>query len=395
MLTFLLTATLLFAPAEVEVRTLDGRLIAGSLVELDAEHLTVKTVAGNEAVDIGGLMEVVTKDESAAPQTPPSVWLDLVDGSSLAGSAYTATGGKGKLVAAGVEISVPVADIKAVRLQDHNEAMATDWQEIVDKETDSDLLVTRKGDSIDYHEGILRDVTDKVVNFDLDGDILPIKLSKVHGLVHHHPAGRKLSEAICTLTDRAGSRWIVSAIKLGGSELHWTTPAGLEVTRPLDAVERIDFSRGKIVHLGDMKAESALWTPYFGTKKKLASMESFYAPRNNRGLEPDGLRLGGKTYQKGLALHGHTKMVYRLPDGFRRLKATVGVDDRVRPHGNARLVISGDNRVLLETTVTGTDPPKQVDLDITGVRRLSILVDFGEDLGVADHLDLCEARIVK
>ncbi len=395
MLTLLLTSILLVAPAEVEARTLDGRLIAGSLVELDAEHLTVKTADGNESVDISGLMEVATKNESPAPQTPPSVWIELVDGSSLVGSAYTAAGGKGKLVAAGVEVEVPVADIKAVRLQDQDEAMAAEWREILDKDTDSDLLVTRKGDSIDYHEGVLRDVTDKVVNFDLDGDILPIKLSKVHGLVHHHPAGRKLSEAICTLTDQAGSQWIVSTLKLGGSELQWTTRAGLEVARPLDAVERIDFSRGKIVHLGDLEPESALWTPYFGTKKKLPSMESFYAPRRNRGLEPDGLRLGGKQYQKGLALHGHTKMVYRLPEGFRRLKATVGMDDRVRPRGNARLVVSGDERVLLETTVTGTDPPKEVDLDITGVRRLSILVDFGEDLGVADHLDLCEARIVK
>jgi hypothetical protein len=67
----------------------------------------------------------------------------------------------------------------------------------------------------------------------------------------------------------------------------------------------------------------------------------------------------------------------------------------VRPNGNVRLVIQGDDRVLLETSVAGTEAARLVDLDLTGVRRLSILVDFGENLDVADHLDLAEARIVK
>ncbi len=75
--------------------------------------------------------------------------------------------------------------------------------------------------------------------------------------------------------------------------------------------------------------------------------------------------------------------------------ATVGIDDRVRPRGNVRLEIEGDGRPLLDAPVTGADPPRPVDLDLTGVGRLTILVDYGEDMDVADHLDLCDARIVK
>jgi hypothetical protein len=87
--------------------------------------------------------------------------------------------------------------------------------------------------------------------------------------------------------------------------------------------------------------------------------------------------------------------VYRLPGRFRRFKAAVGVDDRVRPRGNVRLVIHGDGRLLLETTISGMDPALQLDLDIAGVRRLAILADYGDDLDLADHLDLCDARVVK
>jgi hypothetical protein len=60
-----------------------------------------------------------------------------------------------------------------------------------------------------------------------------------------------------------------------------------------------------------------------------------------------------------------------------------------------RLLIRGDNDLLLDMPVSGTDAPKPIDLDLTGVRKLIILVDFGDRASLGDHLDLCNARITK
>ena len=160
-------------------------------------------------------------------------------------------------------------------------------------------------------------------------------------------------------------------------------------------VVRVDFSGGKIVFLSDLEPESAKWTPYFGPASVSPILAAYYAPRKDRPLMPGVLKLGEKEYQKGLAVHSRTELVYRLPGRFRQFQAVVGIDHRVRQRGNVRLVVTGDERVLLETAVTGTDDPKSVDLDIQGVRRLGILVDFGENLDVGDHLNLCNARIIK
>ena len=59
------------------------------------------------------------------------------------------------------------------------------------------------------------------------------------------------------------------------------------------------------------------------------------------------------------------------------------------------LVIRGDDRVLLEIIVCGAEPARRVDLYVTDVRRLTILADYGEDFDVGDHLDLCDARLLK
>ena len=134
---------------------------------------------------------------------------------------------------------------------------------------------------------------------------------------------------------------------------------------------KIDFSQGKIVYLSDLKAESVEWTPFIAAGKPLASWSEFFRPRNDQSLRSGPLEVGGKVYKKGLALHSRTTMVYRLPGQFQRFKAIAGIDDRFRPRGNVRLVIRGDDRVLVKLTVAGTDEqPQPIDLDLSGVRRL-------------------------
>ena len=94
-------------------------------------------------------------------------------------------------------------------------------------------------------------------------------------------------------------------------------------------------------------------------------------------------------------MRSRTELIYRLTDKFRAFHALVGIDDRVRDRGNVDLRILGDNKELFSKRITGRDDPLPIALDIQGVRRLTIVVDFGEESDIADHLNLCNARITK
>ena len=394
MWTLLLVTVLAAAPPEVEVQIFGGDAIRGSIVELNDEKVTLQTAAGQVSLEIDKLAAISPKGNGPAAQQP-AVWVELVDGSLLVGQQYAVKDGQARLTTPEGTLELPTRDVLSVRLQAQTEATAPQWTRITEGNIDADLIVIRGDRSLDYHKGVLHDVAEQTVEFALEDEVLPVKRSKVYGLIYRHPEGRQLPEARCRLTDVAGSQWLVRSIVLEKDKLRWTTPAGLTASRLLASVARIDFSEGKIVFLSDLKPESVTWTPFFGAGQTLPALAEFYAPRQDRALGPKPLKLGGKQYAKGLALHSRTEMVFRLPRRFRRFVATVGIDDGVRPRGNVRLVIRGDDRVLLEKTIAGTDPPQPVDLDLSGVRRLAILVDFGEDLDVADHLDLCEARVIK
>lgn len=381
-------------PFEIDV--LGGDPVIGPIVGLDADRLTVEAAQGPVALEMAQIAALSRRGAEVRAGMAPGVWVELVDGSQLVASDYSALDGSVTITGLDGEVTeLPRRDVRAVRLQPQTDAIAAEWSRLLESDFDGDLLVIRKGDTIDYHLGVLRNVTDKVVELELDGDRLPVRRSKIQGMVYHQSAGRSLPDAVCRITDADGSVWQAQSIVLEDEAFRWTTPLGLEVVRPAVRVTRIDFSRGKIVYLSDLEPESTEWTPYFDSGRKLPAMAEFFGPREDRALHPGTLELDGKPYRKGLALHSRTRLVYRLPGRFRRFYSTVGIDDRVRPQGNVRLVIRGDDRVLLEKTIAGTDPVQAVDLDLTGVRRLAILVDYGDGLDVADHLDLCDARIVK
>ena len=59
------------------------------------------------------------------------------------------------------------------------------------------------------------------------------------------------------------------------------------------------------------------------------------------------------------------------------------------------LSIYCDDRLLVESALSGSDAPLPIELDVADVKRLRLVVDYGQNLDTGDWLNLCNARIVK
>ena len=119
--------------------------------------------------------------------------------------------------------------------------------------------------------------------------------------------------------------------------------------------------------------------------------------RVNRSVAGTPLRMGGQTYRTGLGMHSFCELLIPLGDKYSLLVATAGIDDAVRPNGDATITFFGDGRPLGKPIqVTGKNAPQPVRLKLNGVESLLIRVDFGQDgLDFADHVDLVAARLIK
>jgi hypothetical protein len=395
--TLLLLSVLSAATVEVDVQPLVGPSVRGELTSLTAADLNLRTADGEKTFAVRDLLRVTVSGVAKDAAGEPAVWVELADGSQLLATQYTAAQGKAAVDLLGHGgIEVPATAVRAVRWASQPDAIAKQWRDIVAQDAGGDVIVVRRTDTaLDQWEGVLHAVDADVVQFELDEERVSIPRVKLEGVVYYRSAGREVAEPVCQVADRFGAHWNVRSLRLEDGVIQLTSGAGVSFRLPAEQLNRLDFSTGNVVYLSDLEPASVQWTPFFSSSSATSRLSRLFQPRRDASFDGGRLSLAGKTYDKGLAIHSRTELVYRLAEDYRRLRAIVGIDDRVGEAGNVKLVISDDDRVLLEKDVSGKQAPWELDLDIAGVRRLRILVDFGEDLDIADRLNFCEARIMK
>lgn len=386
------------APREVELHTLAGETARGQLTELGRERIVLSADGRARSFRPEDVLQISLVSAAPVRAAAPKVWLTLVDGSTLLGAEFTSTASKAHLsMADGASIDLDSASIATVRLRALTKSTAEQWATILESAHASDLLVVRKDDAVDFLEGVVRDVGAEKVQFELDGEVLEVPRTKLDGFVYYHPGRADLPQVACQITTTDGSQLAARSVSLDDESWRVVTRGGLELSLPAGAIARLDYSQGKVVYLSDLAWDErrSRWEPYFGLATRESALEQFYAPRRDRAFEGPQLMLGRTAFAKGLALRSRTELVYRLPDSFRRFTAVVGIDDAVGDAGDVHVVIRGGERVLYEADLTGRDAAVPLDLDVQGVRELTILVDYGRDGDVADQLNLCDAKVIK
>ena len=120
----------------------------------------------------------------------------------------------------------------------------------------------------------------------------------------------------------------------------------------------------------------------------------------NQSVGGHPITLGGVIYTNGIGTHAIGGNEYNLGGVCSRFHAVVGVDDEVGNSGSVIFQVIADGRKIYDSGIlTGAAPPKTIDLDMTGVRRLIIgVTDTGNDVtgnrNSNDHSDWANAYVV-
>lgn len=121
------------------------------------------------------------------------------------------------------------------------------------------------------------------------------------------------------------------------------------------------------------------------------------SPQANKALGGTPLTMDGKVYARGIGTRSISEFVLDLKGEAKRFRAVVGFDDsanRGKRDGTVRFEIWGDDRQLADTGVMKVgEPPKTLDIDLTGIRTLTLLLDDGGDTSNGDIANWADARI--
>jgi hypothetical protein len=389
----LVCLALLAAPPSFVAVGVDGVETRGPLVEVTADRIVLMS-AGRPVTLATSQVVRLSPSEKSPPSDIVGAHVRLTDGSRIAAGTYTVAGGIATARIGDVPVAFSTDLVHSVRFKQQSHEIAAQWEKILGTPVAADLIVIRDGPSIDYLEGVLGDVTAEKVDFTLDGEKVPVKPARVEGLVYYHARAAAADGAACIVNDTNGSSIGAESLVFAGDRLTLRTPSGVEIALPLSRIATVEFPAQYLSHF---KPEVVAFTPHVKPAAALAALvEKYYRPRFDESLQGGPLRLGDREYSHGLALHSRTELSFLLPEPFGKFTALAGIDDRVRPAGNVRLVIRADDRVVFDRILTGGEEPVPISVDVSGAARLRILVDFGDDgAETGDHLNLVDARLFK
>ena len=393
------TTCLLFAAAalgpSVEVVTLNGEKHAGELKRLTAETLTLGKTGGSVSIPVAELMNVVFP-KFIKPKTAPAavIVVTLRDKTRLLCKQVTTTARRAKLESAAFgTFSVPLTNVAHIRFAGPDPKLDEKWKVLCARTIKKDYLVIPKTNVLDHIDGIVGAITKERIGFTLAGNAVDPPRTSIFGVIYARGSvSPPAAKPLCRVDAAGSDTLLLSSLRYDGTKLSGRLLAGSEVEIPLSSLKAIDFSLGKVKYLSAMEPREVKYTSYFDDKLDVA----LFRYRRDRTYDAGKpIQLAGKKYARGLWIHSRTFLRYRLGRDFRRFKAVMGIDDNAQGNGDVHVVISGDGKILLETDVRKGDKPRTLDIDVSNVRDLEILVDYGRFGDSGDHLDLAEARVIK
>jgi NPCBM/NEW2 domain len=377
-----LHAALALAAPPVDVLRADGQRVRG---ELRQSHpaLVLLTESGVVEIDWPTVMEVQTvppPSVAAAAACSTGLRFELVDGSRFCGRVASA---------AEATVDVTLADDQRARFAPA--ALRRIVQPHAAARGDSPSPEAAQQDRVIVSNGQKEAVIDGVlVRVEADGALFRWKererLIRWDVLVDLRLARPLDSPAAALVHLRRGDRFAGRIVAGDAEHITLRSSAFDSLKLAWTEIERIECSSDQTTFVSAMQPLAYEFEALLGRRWELGL---------DRSLLGGSLRIGGREIPRGIAMHSRARVAYSA-GGFRRFVASVGIDAAAGRQGDAAVAVLGDGKVLFqEVHVRSGDEPREVSVDLDGVRVLELVVEYGADLDLGDHVIWGMARLVR
>jgi hypothetical protein len=190
--------------------------------------------------------------------------------------------------------------------------------------------------------------------------------------------------ALIDLND--GSRCRAKSLRWRDGEFEALTATDARLTINASAVSQIEMSGGRRVWLSELPSVNFECKPYLSKTWPL---------RVDENVMGGPLVVAGRAYTHGLGLHSACRATWNLDGKYHRFRAAVGIDDSAGSLADADVMVWGDGRIVAEFRhLAAGQPPRPVDVDVRGVKDLTVEVGFGRGGHVQDRVNLVDPALI-
>jgi hypothetical protein len=373
------------AVAEDRLVLLDGETVTASISGIAADG-ALSGEGVPQGLDLDGLWRI--ERSAAAPQKPAdaAVIVELAGGGRVLASGVTMADERCHVTWQVAErLSFPIDVLRAIRFEPKVDLEAFD-RALATPSPNADRLFVKADDRVEVVPGLLELLDAEKVVFQFEGQQQTLPRGKLYGIVLAQLAGEQTGAAKCRVELQDGSSLRGTTVTLQSDRLTLQLSAATKVELPWAAVSRVDVRSSRMVFLSDLDPVEAVQQP----------LVTFGRPwQRDRSVGGRSLSLGDRKFEKGLGVHSLCRLSYDAKGTYDQLAAVIGIDAETGGKGDCVFTVLGDGRQLFTARIKGNDPPQELRLDIRGVKQLTLLVEPGEDLDLADHANWCDVRLIR
>jgi hypothetical protein len=235
-------------------------------------------------------------------------------------------------------------------------------------------------------DGLVESLDAQEVAFEWQGKIRKIPRRNLQGIVLAVIGKPPQLERSAQVTFQSGASVLGKIVSLADSKLKMEIAPKVQAVFHWPAVSKVVVRSSRLAYLSDLDPLEALDEP----------IATYAMPwQRNKSVSGKPLIMAGRTYENGLGVHARNLLRYELGGRFDEFSATIGLDASSAGRGDCIFVVQADGREIHRQRVRGLDAPRDIKLDVRGAQQLTLLVDPGEDLDLADHADWANARLLR
>jgi len=249
-----------------------------------------------------------------------------------------------------------------------------------------DTIFISGGAELQEVDGLIEEVNAGALIFDREDALQSIPLVRAYGVVLASPLLKAEERPAVVLSLAGGTRLRADIDGLAKGKVSLSLVEGVDVVVPWNQVRRITISSERLEYLSDIDPIQERSRPV------LAPGRSWQRDRTVSGLP---IKIGDQVYDKGLGFASGMSVTFPNEGLHDLFIAEIGIDIDSGIRGDCEFVVLCENREVFRKRKRGGEPADLIKVDITGASDVTLRVDYGEDLDIADHADWGEACFIQ
>ena len=369
------------------IRPLYGKTVSGNLQSLNEEGFIQLENKPEIAWDAIRSIEFPQRRKTAASEE----WtLRLVAGGQLFSAKPPLFDGETVVVTSTHgQLSLPIEQVEGwVRkswFDDHPET------NIPGSNLDEDLFVIDVEGQPQTLPGLLEAIEENKIIFSFEGETRELPIDRIQyvgmasaGLIQP-PTG-----SLVTLTDE--SRILGELTGWNPQTLSLDLAGLAELELPSSKIKSIQNRNDRMMFLSDVDPESATITGLLLPARPWR--RNLTVDGQPLTLRSAGSRSKFQTFEKGLGIPSDGILTFPATS-YDRFLATACLDPAKRGAGDCEIEILLDGESVFQQRLYRESPVAEIDVELGKANQITLHVKTGEKLDLADHVNWCDARLVK